>query len=867
MNLTHAIPAPRVRSRFIRGLAPLLLAVAVSNACAAELIIVGQNGANGANGTLPGQAGGNGAAAAAIDRVLAGPDAQNTLTLTGGNGGAGGEGGPAGGFDEWGDPIQPPPGMGGSGGHATGTVFTWSGSQNALARARVVGGDAGPMPMLPLPQGPNSTLVFAPGGNAASTAVAVATGTANVVAQAEAVGGGGSVNLLGFQAGAGGSATARAYGRSDTGNVTVGARAVGGSGSGAAVELANAASGRTSGQLSLSQHAEGGAGNMGNGGGARSTLVLADARASALSVDVAAVGGSASADYRTYAGGDAYGALTLESTRAGAGVTGSVSAVGGAGQNGGLGGNAVATGTLRGTANVTGSARAVAGGAYQADTAASASASLTVAAGGLAKGDVAAYGGNLSYIMGSTNGPATADLTMSGAGAQGRAYAEGNAANSNVNVRTSGALAVDVVSTAQVALAFRNSGGSATANTDVGTTPGGGRAAVNAAAYADGGSVTGTANANVRVVSSGDIVGIARAKGGYPSMCCYDVSGDAYTSAYAETSGKHAVTVSAISVANIGGSTSDVPAFAGSGAATAYGRSGSGVVNAVADARGGYHQGATTANASAVTTDRGGVSNARATAMAVDVAATASAAAIGRNGATVRFAGTAAGTAARSATVYASSQFSQADFALPAAGGDYVMANVMAAPDTTGTLTPPSGAAGIDNVVGAGMHAMANSSAINEYLPVIAPQQTSGEFAFAAEAGQHLQMAFLSGAGSGFDLFELTISNHGVQLFSRAFLTGAEADLFFNGSLLDLGPLTGGMQDLLISSTLNYTGPGGYAFNYLLGLGSGSGIGAGIGNGNGVTAVPEASTWLMMVIGMGGMLVMARRRAGPVARA
>ncbi|MEO5932787.1 MAG: PEP-CTERM sorting domain-containing protein, partial [Duganella sp.] len=123
------------------------------------------------------------------------------------------------------------------------------------------------------------------------------------------------------------------------------------------------------------------------------------------------------------------------------------------------------------------------------------------------------------------------------------------------------------------------------------------------------------------------------------------------------------------------------------------------------------------------------------------------------------------------------------------------------------------------------------------------------------------------GAGGGFDLFELTISNHGVQLYSHAFLTGAEADLFFNGSLLDLGPLGGGMQDLLISSTLNYSGPGGYAFNYLVGTGIGVGTGTGGGIGNGVTAVPEASTWLMMVIGMGGMLLVARRRAGPAARA
>jgi hypothetical protein len=65
------------------------------------------------------------------------------------------------------------------------------------------------------------------------------------------------------------------------------------------------------------------------------------------------------------------------------------------------------------------------------------------------------------------------------------------------------------------------------------------------------------------------------------------------------------------------------------------------------------------------------------------------------------------------------------------------------------------------------------------------------------------------------------------------------------------------MQDLLITSTLNYSIAGGYAFNYLVGTSTGMGA----------TPVPEASTWLMMIIGMGGMLLVARRRGGPAARA
>ncbi|MBP1204416.1 hypothetical protein JOD97_002458 [Duganella sp. 1411] len=866
MHSIHTVAA-RGRARYIRGLAPLLLAVAVGNACAAELIVVGQNGLDGAAGTLPGQVGGDGRAAAAIDRVLASTDAWNTLTLTGGNGGNGGEGAAATEVEtEWGPMSYPQgkPGAGGNGGYAAGTVVTVGGAQGAQARSRVVGGNGGGMPYFNSSDWPATDGPLALGGNASSTAVAFATGAGAVVAQADAVGGYGSYNFLAGKAGLGGTATARASGQSDTGKVTVGASVVGGRRVGA--ELVDAVSGRTRGELSLSQRAEGGENPDFDAGGARSTLALSDAEASALSADVAAVGGNGGG-YRSGAGGAAYAELTLASTRAGAAVAGNVSAVGGIGSNGGLGGNAVAVGTLTGTADVTGRAVATGGSASYAGAAAGASASLTLSAGGLARGNVAAYGGNLWYIMGSTNGEATATLTMAGAGAQGGAYAEGNAANSNVSVRTSGALAVDVVSTAQIALAYRSFGGAATATTDVRTAPGGGQAAVRASAYADGGSVTGAANANVRVVSAGDIVAIGRAKGGYPSMCCYDVSGDANSSVHAETSGAHAVSVSAISVANIGGSDSAVPAYAGSGSATAHGRSGSGVVDALADARGGYFMGVTSANAGAVTTDRGGVGNARAIAMGVDVTASASAAALGTRGTAVGFAASAAGREARSAAAYSSSRFSQAEFALPAAGGQYVVANAMAAPDTAGalTLSPASNVGGIDNAVGAGMHAMSNADTVDEYHQVLAPQQTSGAFQFGADAGEHLQLAFLAGAGGGFDLFELTISNHGVQLFSHAFLSGAEADLFFNGSLLDLGPLAGGMQDLLISSTLNYTGPGGYAFNYL--VGTGVGFGSGTGGGNGATAVPEASTWLMLVIGMGGMLLMARRRAGPAARA
>ena len=141
------------------------------------------------------------------------------------------------------------------------------------------------------------------------------------------------------------------------------------------------------------------------------------------------------------------------------------------------------------------------------------------------------------------------------------------------SVRTTGAQAVDVTSTARLGIAGRYNGGTATANTDVSTGAVSGNAAVRAAAYADGGSSTGTAIANVRVVSAGDIVAIAGAKGGYASMCCHNLSGEAITSVIATTSGRHDVNVTATSVASIG-SANGTPSYAGNGTATAFGRTG-----------------------------------------------------------------------------------------------------------------------------------------------------------------------------------------------------------------------------------------------------------------------------------------------------
>lgn len=780
-----------------RALAPLLLAVAVSHACAADLTVIGQPGAP-------------------VAVSLVNSDASNTLNLTGG-----------------------------LGQNAAGIVESVSGAPVVAAYANVYGG-AG------YDGSPDAARTWR-GGDASSTVAAYGSGAANVVARAVAMAGSGGPIWESGDTLDGGVATARAYGQSDTGNVFVTASAAGGNGT--SVTLNNAVAGNTRGQLALSQHVRVGTetrypqpddplANL-----ARSILDLTDSNASALSADVSAIG--AEAGYRSDAG-HAESRLTLTSTRAGADVSGLVAAAGGGVGGSGRGGYAIASGSLTGTADVTGTVSATGGNTRYTATGvaapATALASLNVTAGGLATGTVTAQGGEMSYIGTYYYNDGAASLILVGAGARGSALAVGGNATSDVSVRTTGAQAVDVTSTARLGIAGRYNGGTATANTDVSTGAGSGNAAVRAAAYADGGSSTGTAIANVRVVSAGDIVAIAGAKGGYASMCCHNLSGEAITSVIATTSGSHDVNVTATSVASIG-SANGTPSYAGNGTATAFGSTGSGVVNAVADARGGEVFGVTVASAHAVTTDSGGASHASAVATGVDVTAQAQANAIGRQGSSLGFGSTAAGVVARFATATGSSQFSQSAWALPAAGGDYVTAVAMAARAVTGATI--IGGAINGEAIGAGMHAVSNTYTITPdpwENPLPPTPAVSTWFQFATTAEQHVQIAFSSGAGTGFDMLEFSILNHGQELFSRSFLGSADADLFFNGTLLDLGWFGAGMQDLVIRSAFTFTTPGSYGFNYLV--------------GTSVSAVPEPSTWLAMLLGLGTLVMVARRRKG-----
>ena len=90
----------------------------------------------------------------------------------------------------------------------------------------------------------------------------------------------------------------------------------------------------------------------------------------------------------------------------------------------------------------------------------------------------------------------------------------------------------------------------------------------------------------------------------------------------------------------------------------------------------------------------------------------------------------------------------------------------------------------------------------------------------------------------------------------------------YKRQVLDLGLFGAGNQHLVINSSMTYAQQGAYAFNYVLGGGSSFNTSAlGVAMLDNVSAVPEPSAWLMMSLGMGGMLLVARRRrkAAPAA--
>lgn len=886
------------------GLTPLLLSLAVANAYAADVVRTGNAGQHGADATAPLAAGAAGKAGQSltINPGNAGT-LYNRLTVIGGRGGNGGAGGPP--LQE-GDADAGTGGSGGHGGAASATTLDLTG----YAGASALGGDGGHAGATPgffnfTPADP----AYGNGGNGgAASSKATTTAVGNATALAVAVGGtGGDANggAVGI-AGVGGAATAAASATSLTGNVSATAEATGGAGgNGAAIAwrgarggnatLTNAARGTTAGgTVTLTQRATGGKGGNNSeitippfqdlatdvrGGNAVSTLVLQDRTASALTLNISSLGGDSGnpAFGTAYDGGAAASALTLNAGRSGAGIDALVTAAGGASgfqyNNSGTGGAATASADLRGNGAVNGRVLATGGnGGYGGN----ATASLRGSGAGTVRGTVEANGGagqdNRSVLDKNNYGAATANLALSGDGAQGGSFSNGSYATSNTTVSGTGMQAVDVQSQAVSNGASPLNLGAAIANTVVNTVRAGvaaGTAAVRAVSVALGGERIETATATTDVRAAGDIVASSRAVGGYTSNGATDsLAGTSLSKARAVSSGVHNVSVTSTALSNIGDA-SGARAFRGDATANAYGRSGSGIVESVAVARGGISsytvaESSSHANAAAiaVSTRAGGVSLARAEGEALTLNVKATAQGIAASGGAVTYAAAASSARGNLAQTSASSQFRASAFALPQLAAVSTMsAHVGAGPVDAGALGLGANvAAAIPTVLGTGVHAAGIEALIDDNPTVLT---TSGEFSFATDSAQRLLLGFVSStfAGAGFDALDLTISNNGVTLLSQSFATLAAANLFFNDHVLDLGLFGAGNQHLVINSSMTYAQQGAYAFNYVLGGGSSFNTSAlGVAMLDNVSAVPEPSAWLMMSLGMGGMLLVARRR-------
>jgi hypothetical protein len=89
--------------------------------------------------------------------------------------------------------------------------------------------------------------------------------------------------------------------------------------------------------------------------------------------------------------------------------------------------------------------------------------------------------------------------------------------------------------------------------------------------------------------------------------------------------------------------------------------------------------------------------------------------------------------------------------------------------------------------------------------------------------------------GLGFESMEFSIDANGVEILDVTFKSLAIAESFFHDSVIDLGSEFGPNFDLTFGYTLVANGSGGFGFDLAIG-----------------GAVPEPSTWAMMLVGFAG---------------
>src|ERR1700722_11024147 len=100
----------------------------------------------------------------------------------------------------------------------------------------------------------------------------------------------------------------------------------------------------------------------------------------------------------------------------------------------------------------------------------------------------------------------------------------------------------------------------------------------------------------------------------------------------------------------------------------------------------------------------------------------------------------------------------------------------------------------------------------------------------------------LDGAPTDFQQIDFTVTLDGAEVVDETFTSLAAADAFFDDHVLDLGAVSG-ISDVTFSYDLVAGGAGGYGMDLAFG-----------------GAVPEPSTWAMMLIGFGGLGYAGYRR-------
>ncbi|MET0267066.1 MAG: PEP-CTERM sorting domain-containing protein, partial [Duganella sp.] len=168
----------------------------------------------------------------------------------------------------------------------------------------------------------------------------------------------------------------------------------------------------------------------------------------------------------------------------------------------------------------------------------------------------------------------------------------------------------------------------------------------------------------------------------------------------------------------------------------------------------------------------------------------------------------------------------------PEGGAPRVTAYASALPDTA-SLAPLLASSPTVEAAMAGAEVLGAGTVGALFFPFTA----SASFEVPFTSGRHLLLGFVQPFTTDFPgaTFEFSVQQGGTTLYTGSFSDPAQYNSFFNDKVLDLGVITSNSLDLLLTFSLSQ---GIYGFSYLLAA------------GDAVSAVPEPSTWLMLVLGL-----------------